>query len=208
MAGDTINWVLAVTTTLLLAAACQSHAEADRSGAPATPPALSLAADSQAAADTTAAAGRCRSAQLELSFVAGQGAAGTIFLTFRLRNTGSAGCQLRGFVRLQMLDEAGRPLPTRVIPNGGAFSNQPPPSRFTLPPRSEVGLETASTFQLAYSTVQRGQEESCTQAYELLVTPPDELEALTIPVQGWTLAPCNGGQLNVTPLRAPGVAPA
>jgi len=39
MAGDTINWVLAVTTTLLLAAACQSHAQAAPSGAPATPPA-------------------------------------------------------------------------------------------------------------------------------------------------------------------------
>ena len=94
-----------------------------------------------------ASAGRCRAAQLELSFLAGQGAAGTIFLTFRLRNTGSAGCQLRGFVRLQMLDEAGQPLPTRVIPNGGTFSNQPPPSPFTLPPQTAGGLQTASFYQ-------------------------------------------------------------
>jgi hypothetical protein len=107
-----------------------------------------------------------------------------------------------------MLDEAGQPLPTRVVPNGGTFSNQPPPSPFTLPPRSAGGLETASTFQLAYSTGQRSHEQSCPEAYGLLVTPPDELDALTIPVQGWPLAHCNGGELNVTPLRAPGVAPA
>jgi hypothetical protein len=212
MAGNTTTRVLAVTATLLVAAACRAGAstqasptQAVRSGTPATPSALSLAADSPT---DGAAAPPCRTAHLALSFAGGQGAARTVFLTFRLANIGSAGCRLEGFVRMQMLDESSRPLPTRVVSNGGAFSNQPPPSAFTLPSRTAAGLESASTFQVAYSSVQRGREPACPQAYQLLVTPPGEVDALAIPVQGWTLAPCNGGELSVTPLRPPGVAPA
>jgi hypothetical protein len=219
MAGDTTNWVLVVTTTLLVAAACrggastpESQAQAVPSGTLASPSALSLAAGSPTAAagaaEVAASSPRCHTAQLALSFAGGQDAAGTSFLTFRLANTGSVSCLLQGFVGMQMLDEVGQPLRTRVVPNGGVFSNQPPPATFSLPPRTAGGLKTASTFQVAYSDVPEAQETACPDAYQLLVTPPGELDALTIPVQGWSLAPCNGGELNVTPVRPPGVAPA
>jgi uncharacterized protein DUF4232 len=150
---------------------------------------------------------RCHTSQLALAFAGGQGAAGTIFLTFRLTNRGPAACTLHGFVSLQMLDAGGQPLPTRLVPNGGVFSNQPPASTFSLSPAA-AGANHASTFQVAYSDVRRAADVSCPPAFELLVTPPEEPEHLSIAARGWVLAPCNRGELDVTPLRPPGVAPA
>ena len=150
---------------------------------------------------------RCHTANLSLKFAGAQGAAGTMFLTFRLANVGPAACQLRGFVGMQMLDAASAPMQTRVIRNGGFFANQPPPSAFLVRPAgSGSPAATAATFQVAYSNVPRAGEASCPEAYQLLVTPPDEFDHLSIPVQGWTLAPCNHGELDVTPVRPPGVA--
>jgi hypothetical protein len=215
MAGDTTNRLLAVTATLLVAAVCRvgvptpvSHARAVPSGAPATSSALFVGAAAPDAAEVAASAARCRTAQLVLFFAGGEEAAATSFLTFTLTNTGSVSCGLQGFVRMQMLDEVGQPLRTRVVPNGGIFSNQPPPTRLTFPPRMAGGVKAASTFEVAYSNVRQAQEPPCPDADQLLVTPPGELDALTIPVEGWSLAPCNGGELNVTPLRPQGVAPA
>jgi Protein of unknown function (DUF4232) len=151
---------------------------------------------------------RCHTRQLDLKFAGAQGAAGTMFLTFRLANTGAAPCLIRGFVGMQMLDAAGGPLATRVVRNGGFFANQPPPSGFQLRPAAwGAPAATAATFQVAYSDVPRAGEAGCPQAFQLLVTPPDEFDHLALPVDGWTLAPCNHGELDVTPVRPPGVAP-
>jgi hypothetical protein len=130
-----------------------------------------------------------------------------MFLTFRLANTGAAPCTIRGFVGMQMLDAAGVALPTRVVRNGGFFANQPPPSGFILRPAGwGAPATTAATLQVAYSNVPRPGETACQEAYQLLVTPPDEFDHLAVAVQGWTLAPCNHGELDVTPMRPPGVA--
>ena len=151
---------------------------------------------------------RCHTGQLMLKFAGAQGAAGTMFLTFRLANTAPSPCLARGFVGMQMLDAAGGAMPTRVVRNGGFFANQPPPSSFLIRPAgSGPPAATAATFQVAYSNVPRSGEAGCPEAFQLLVTPPDEYDHLSIPVQGWTLAPCNKGELDVTPLRPPGVAP-
>jgi hypothetical protein len=153
-----------------------------------------------------ARAPRCHTSQLAIAFAGGQGAAGTIFLTFRLTNRAPSACTLHGFVGMQMLDAGGQPLPTRVVSNGGVFSNQPPASTFTLGPAA-TRANASSTFQLAYSNVRRAAEVACPPAFELLVTPPDEVEHLSMAARGWSLAPCNRGELDLTPLRPPGVAP-
>jgi hypothetical protein len=124
-----------------------------------------------------------------------------------MSNNGKEPCLMRGFVGMQMLDAAGAAMPTRVVRNGGMFANQPPVSSFMLPPSGAgAPAATASTFLVAYSTVPRTAETVCPQAYQLLVTPPEEFDSLSIAVEGWTLAPCNRGELDVTPLRPPGVA--
>jgi hypothetical protein len=212
--------MLGLAAVLLAVAACQgaSPEQAIRSqdGSSPTPrPQVSSSASSAAlpVGDPSPGAGgeagpvpRCRTSQLAIAFAGGQGAAGTIFLTFRLTNRGPAACTLHGFVGMQMLDAGGQPLPTRLVPNGGVFSNQPPASTFSLGPTA-AGASVSSTFQVAYSDVRRAADVSCPPAFELLVTPPEELEHLSLAPRGWALAPCNRGELDVTPLRAPGVAP-
>jgi hypothetical protein len=204
--------------TLLAAAGCQAtptHSGARPTSAvlspsPAPTPSEKIAPTPAASASPSpppaGPVSRCRTQQLAVRFAGSQGAAGTIFLTFRLANTGSTECSLSGFVGLQMLDAADHPIPTRAVRNGGIFFNQPPASSFTLR-ASGAGPAAAATFQVAYSTVPRAGETDCPQAYELVVTPPDEFDHLVIPVQGWSLAPCNHGELDLTPLRPPGVAP-
>lgn len=149
-----------------------------------------------------AAPDRCHTGGVLISFAGSQGAAGTIVDTFRVANTGSTPCSLYGFVGMLMLDASGAPLPTRVVRNGGIFGTQAGPSRFLLQPGS------AASFLAAWSDVPHGSEGQCPQAARLEITPPDEFDHVIIPVSGWSLAPCGGGEIDVTPIRAPGAGPA
>jgi hypothetical protein len=65
-------------------------------------------ASSTAASSSTAAAGSvCRTPNLKLSFVSGQGAAGTAYMTYALTNTGPSSCTMTGFPGVAMLDAGG-----------------------------------------------------------------------------------------------------
>jgi hypothetical protein len=215
MTKETISCVLAVVCVAACGAsrAAQSQAptaaraSSTQAPQPAAPPSTVPPSDTATVTGQGDAVHRCHTRQLALKFAGAQGAAGTSFLTFRLANTGTAPCLAGGFVGMQMLDAAGGALPTRVVRNGGFFANQPPPSRFSLRPAgSGPQAATAATFQVAYSNVPRAGEAPCPEAFQLVVTPPDEFDHVVIAVQGWTLAPCNHGELDVTPLRPPGVA--
>ncbi|MHB8573928.1 MAG: DUF4232 domain-containing protein [Dehalococcoidia bacterium] len=140
---------------------------------------------------------RCHTSQLVAAFVTSEGAAGHIFDTFSLTNASSTACTLFGFVGGQMLDAAGAALPTRVVRNGGMFSNQPGPTQFELDPGA------AATFMLVWSDVPTGNETTCPAAAQLEITPPDETDFLVLNLQRFALAPCNGGTLDITPVRPP-----
>ena len=60
----------------------------------------------------------CTGAQLSGSFdvIGGSAGAGNIVYALRLRNTSAAACFVSGQVGMQLLDRAGRPLPTHVRP--------------------------------------------------------------------------------------------
>jgi hypothetical protein len=80
---------------------------------------------------------------------------------------------------------------------GGMLGGRPGPSLFVLEPGA------ASQFVIAWSDVPVGGETTCPMATTLQVTPPGERTPLD--VAGLTsIAPCNSGTLNVSPLRAPG----
>jgi hypothetical protein len=49
-----------------------------------------------------------------------------------------------------------------------------------------------------------GDEAACPAADTLAITPPDETTSLLLEVRGFSLAPCGGGTLDVTPVRPPG----
>jgi len=180
-----------------------AHPSATASASPAaSPPAASPTPGGEPAptptpAQAVAAPDRCHTAQVQVAYATGEGAAGHIFLTFRMTNTGTATCWLYGFVGMQMLDSAGRAMPTRVLRNGGAFAGQAGPTKFNLPARQ------SATFEVAYGDVPVGAETTCPEAARLIVTPPDEFDHVTIAVSGFRLAPCNAGELDVTPMRPP-----
>ena len=179
-----------VTPTPALA---PSLATSPAPGAPATP-----------APTAASATDRCHTGGVMVSFAGSQGAAGTIVDTFRVANTGRAPCTLYGFVGMLMLDASGTPMPTRVVRNGGIFETEAGPSQFLLQPA------TAASFRAAWSDVPHTNDTggACAQAAQLEITPPDEFDHLVIPVNGFNLAPCNAGEIDVTPIRAAGAGPA
>src|SRR5262249_20724883 len=139
---------------------------------------------------------RCHTGGLLISFAGAQGAAGTIVDTFRVANTQNTACTLYGYVGMLMLNGSGGSMPTRVVRNGGLWSTEAGPSQFLLQPG------TAASFRAAWSDVPHVGESTCAQAARLEITAPDEFDHLIIPVNGWTLAPCNAGEIDVTPIRA------
>jgi hypothetical protein len=139
---------------------------------------------------------RCHTPQLSVEFVDADAGAGHINDRFRLTNISDAACNVYGFVGAQMLDAAGQPLETRIVRNGGFFSNQPAPSDVPLEPGA------SGYFWMLWSDVPTGEETSCPTAARLEITPPDETAFLEIDLGAYTLAPCNAGTIDVTPVRA------
>jgi len=209
-------WSPLLIALMVLAAACETagprppaavnHVTASPTTAPTASPAPSAPATSAPTATPNAAAAldRCHTGGLQIGFAGSQGAAGTIVDTFRVANTGRAPCTLYGFVGMLMLDSSGQPMPTRVVRSGGIFDTQAGPSLFLLQPA------TAASFQAAWSDVPHTNDPpgACPQAAQLEITPPDEFDHVIIPVTGWNLAPCNAGEIDVTPIRAAGAGPA
>jgi hypothetical protein len=210
-------WSPLLIALTVLTAACSTsgpqppvgvnHVQTSPTAAPAATPSPSAPATPAAPTANPAVAGapdRCHTGGLLISFAGSQGAAGTIVDTFRVANTGHAPCTLYGFVGMQMLGGTGQPMPTRVVRNGGIFQTEAGPSQFVLQPG------TAASFRAAWSDVPHTNDTagSCAQASQLEITPPDEFDHLVIPVTNFNLAPCNAGEIDVTPIRAAGAGPA
>jgi hypothetical protein len=143
---------------------------------------------------TPVAGDRCHTAGLSLAVIGSEGAAGTIFNTFRFTNNLSVSCTMFGFVGAQMLDAQNNPIPTQVVRGGGMLSNLPGPQTVNLPPGG------SADFTLSWSDVPTGNETTCPQATQLAVIPPDEFAPLIVPDM---LAPCNSGTIHVSAVRPP-----
>ena len=164
---------------------------------PTLQPRTATASPIASASSGTAAAGgpdRCHTSGLSVSAVGSEGAAGTIHNTLALKNTSGAPCTLYGYVGELMLDAQGQPLPTTVVRGQGTASIDDVPQQFTLQPGA------SATFVMEWSDVPHGNETSCPQSTSIEVTPPDETAFLTLPL---TIAPCAGGTIHVSPVRAP-----
>ncbi len=126
-----------------------------------------------------------------------QGAAGTIVGTITLTPVGSATCTMEGYPVLTRYTSAGATVPITMV-NGLTvnLSGAPtqPPSVVTL----RAGQQAEFTFQ--YSDVVTGSETSCASSTSVSVTPPGASTASAqVPL---TMAPCNNGTVNVSPVYA------
>jgi hypothetical protein len=134
----------------------------------------------------------CHTAGLSLSLQSSEGAAGTIFDTFRFVNNLPVPCTFEGFVGARLLDSLNNPLRTQVVRGGDFLTNLPGPALFTVPAGG------SAYFTLSWSDVPIGNETTCPRATQLAVIPPDELAPLIVPA---TLAPCNAGTIHVSAVR-------
>jgi hypothetical protein len=138
--------------------------------------------------------GRCHTGGLTVALGGENGAAGSVYLTFVLTNTGTSPCSLYGYVGMQLLNASGQALPTKVVRDGVGPATAGP-SRFLLLPG------TAANFRASYEhATQGGLPSVCPMAARLEITPPDEFDHQTIPLD---MNPCLG-QINVTPVGPPG----
>jgi hypothetical protein len=141
------------------------------------------------------AGAQCHTAGLSLQVGPTDAGAGNFVTTFTFTNTQAVPCTMFGFVGGSRLDAQNNPVQTRVVRNGGPFSNQPGPSTVTVPSHG------TATFMLHWEDVPVGNETTCPTATQLAVTPPNEFDPIIMPYQ--TMA-CNGGELDVTAVRSPG----
>ena len=148
-----------------------------------------------AAPTTTTGITAC--AQVTATAGQAQGAAGTIVGTITLTPVGSATCTMEGYPVLTRYTSAGATVPITLV-NGLTvnLSGAPtqPPSVVTL----RAGQQAEFTFQ--YSDVVTGSETSCASSTSVSVTPPGASTASAqVPL---TMAPCNNGTVNVSPVYA------
>lgn len=146
------------------------------------------------AAPPAAVPHRCHTAALSARGVDAQGAAGNVYVNFRLRNVSRSICTVQGYVGVQLLGVHDRRLPTRLRRERG-----PQPRIVLRPGRSAF-------FFLHFPNpgiVGPGCHPQT--ALHLLVTPPDEFTSLyvsgRVPGGGYPVRPC-GGRLSTAPLRA------
>jgi len=139
----------------------------------------------------------CAASALAMSVAGSEGAAGTLEVTYALRNSSSSSCPMDGFPGAQLLSSSGAELPTRVV-RGGSYP-------FTNLAPSPVVLAPGQTayFNMGYSDVPTGNETTCPTAAQIEVTPPDAVDHDVVAGQ---LNVCDNGTLTVSPVFAAGSA--
>ena len=126
-----------------------------------------------------------------------QGAAGTIVGTITLTPVGSATCTMEGYPVLTRYSSGGATVPITMV-NGLTVNLSGPPTQPPSVVTLRAGQQAEFTFQ--YSDVVTGSETSCASSTSVSVTPPGASTASAqVPL---TMAPCNNGTVNVSPVYA------
>jgi len=139
---------------------------------------------------------RCHTVGLSLSTVGPPGVgAGNAVQEFGLTNRGPVACTFFGYVGMALIDAAGNVLPTRVVRDTG--------TRFPFAHRAQYTVAPGATapFWVHWEDVPATQP-GCTSSAGVLVTPPDETTQLRL--DGVQIMACGGGELDVSPVTAPG----
>lgn len=108
-----------------------------------------------------------------------------------LKNTTARSCTLGGYPGMLLLNSAGAGLPTKVVRKGSYGFTAMAPTTVTVVPGN------AAYFNIGYSDVPVGGETSCPTSAAVEVTPPNQIDHLTVKA---TMAPCGGGTLVVSPV--------
>jgi hypothetical protein len=174
--------LLAFSVALLLTACGGSSKSAPSASAgpsaPATTkssrPATTTTTTPVASTTTTSppqASSLCRAADLELSFIGGQGATGHGLLGFELRNASTHPCHTYGFPGIQFVDGSGRPLPTVTTRTTHDFFGAAPLQALVVAPHTSVSFRVGVTHGMTSSA-------GCMSAAGISVIPPGDTSSL------------------------------
>jgi Protein of unknown function (DUF4232) len=138
-----------------------------------TAPATTETVTRTAQAQTAAGQAPCTTPHLTLSFGGGQGAAGTAYLTYFLKNTGTTACTMIGYPGVAILDSSGR-----IV--------QHPATRATASPTPVrlVTLNPGARAQFVVNSTDVIPSPGCPHAYTgttLQVIPPNQRTPLRLP---------------------------
>lgn len=128
-------------------------------------------------ATTIAATPACVAADLTLSFLGQQGAAGHGELGFALKNTSAAACHTFGYPGVLFLDSHGSALATIPHHTTTDYFGHSPELELTVEPGNEVSFRLGVTHGAIPGSV-------CTTAAGLQVIPPDDTATLRVTVPG------------------------
>jgi hypothetical protein len=144
---------------------------------------------------------RCHTSGLALVKIgATNGAAGSVYQELGLRNNSLNACWVYGFIGAALLDPAGKQLPTNVLRDtGGRWFPFAHVGTYTVPPGA------TAPFWMHWSDVVAGSQPACTSGAGILVTPPDETTQLRMNL---SVMACSAGELDVSPVMAPGTTAA
>lgn len=180
---------IAIAAVVLLVAACggssggtasapsssSTPSQAVATGAASAAPPTTTTTASAPTTTTTPSANTgpppCRAADLSLSFLGGQGAAGHGELGFALRNTGAHSCTTIGYPGIQFLDRSGAALPTTPTHTTQDYFGTVPKLLLTVAPGATTSFRLGVTHGAASPS-------GCTTAYGLQVIAPNDTATL------------------------------
>ena len=169
-------------------AGASSTAAATSSATSSSAPTTTVTSTAAATAGVTGVAG-CPTSSLHLSFVSGQGAAGTAYMTYALTNVGPGTCTLLGYPGVSILDGAGQ-----IVQHPAQRGGIQAPTAVLL-----VTLAKGAQARFILTSSDVIPSPGCSHAFTgttLQVFPPNQRDALTIPHSG---SFCN---LHVGPVQA------
>jgi hypothetical protein len=185
---------------LVLLSACGGGGGPTSAAHPSSTPAqVATSLPPTAAASSGPQLDRCHTAGLSLSVLSQpNGGAGNFVQEFGLTNRAAVACSVYGYVGMALLDAAGNQLPTRVVRDTGG--------RFAFAHIGQYTVRPGATapFWLHWEDVPVGAQPGCTTSVGLILTPPDETTQLRL--DGVRITACGGGELDVSPVTAPGTA--
>jgi hypothetical protein len=143
---------------------------------------------------------RCLNTQLRVAPGQSEGALGHIGVVVHFTNRSRSTCQLAGYPGLQMLDAAGRPIPT-YVQRGIAY---------TVPKVAERVVKLSpgavASFDLGYDDSTGFGDEKCPTSTRVEITAPNDYRPLEI---AWKIQPYGGdiphlkcGEITVSPVFA------
>jgi hypothetical protein len=140
----------------------------------------------------------CQTEQLVLKEVTDDAGAGNQALILSLINESNTPCQVEGYPTVQFLASNQEPLNLDTDETTQTyFLSTSPAQAIMLQPTDEAH------FEVAFEVMPVGDQQSCPTAAQLEVIPPNQTEAMTLPVNTQVC----GTQIKVTPVQIQTILP-